>query len=124
MDYRRIWAQAIIMRGHHVLMVRTPGGHWMLPGGEAEEGETPEDALIRIVSTDTGADIKIIKHLTREKNVHEEYRLVLTFLGELQSMSYDPSVFTGPLEVDWRSMRAPDLKESIYDKHLAGKERQ
>ncbi|KAF0195230.1 MAG: NTP pyrophosphohydrolase [Bacillota bacterium] len=124
MDYRRIRTQAIIMRGHHVLMVRTPGDHWMLPGGDAEEGETPEDALIRTVSFETGAEIKVIKHLTREKNVHEPYRLVLTFLGELESLSYDPSTYIGPLEVDWRSMRAPELKEEIYDKHLAGKERQ
>ena len=124
MDYRRIKTQAIIMRGHHILMVRTPGGHWMLPGGEAEEGETPEDALIRTVATDTGAEIKVIKHLTREKNVHATYRLVLTFLTELENLSYDPTAFSGPLEVDWRSMRSPELKEEVYDKHLAGKERQ
>jgi len=105
-------------------MVRPPGGQWTLPGGEAEEGEIPEDTLLRTVSIQTGAEIKIIKNLTREKNVHDTYRLVLTFLAELQSQAYDPSTFSGPLEVDWRSLRSPELKEEIYDKHLAGKERQ
>lgn len=124
MDYRRILVQAIILNGHHVLMVRPPGGIWALPGGDVEEGETPEDAIQRTVAVQTGAEVKVTKHLTREKHSDGPYRMVLTFLSEQQSMRYDPTAFTGPLEVDWRSLRSPELRESVYDKHLGGKERQ
>jgi ADP-ribose pyrophosphatase YjhB (NUDIX family) len=124
-DYRRIKVQAIIMNGHHVLMVRPAHGTaWALPGGEAEEGEIPEDAILRTVAEQTGAAVKVVKILTREKSVHSTHRLVLTFLAELVSLRYDPREQQGELEVDWRSLRSPELKEEIYDKHLKGKERQ
>lgn len=124
MDYRRIYVQAIILNGHHVLMVRPPGGIWALPGGDVEEGENPEDAVQRITAVQTGAEVKVTKHLTREKHGEGPHRMVLTFLTEMQSHRYDPTAYSGPLEVSWRSLRSPELKETIYDKHLGGKERQ
>lgn len=123
MDYRRIYVQAVILNGHHVLMVRPKGGTWALPGGDVEEGETPEDAVQRTVAVQTGAEVKVTKHLTREKH-GEGYRMLLTFLAEQQSLKYDPTSFSGPLEIDWRSLRSIELRETIYDKHLGGKERQ
>ena len=125
-DYRRIKVQAIIMNGNHVLMVRPGQGcPWELPGGEAEEGEIPEDALMRTVSEQTDLTVKVTKTLTREKDVHAHHRLILTFLTEPETLVYDPREHCREdLEVDWRSMRSPEMKEEVYDKHLKGKERQ
>jgi len=123
MDYRKMKVQAVILNGHYVLMVRQAGGIWGLPCGYVEEGETPDIALLRVVSMTTGYEVRVTKHLTREKLNDENCRLLLTFLAEGISKNYDPKGQGGPLEVDWRSMRSPGLREEIYDKHLAGKER-
>ncbi len=123
-DYRRIYVQAILLNGHHVLMLRLPGQNWELPAGEAEEGELPEDAAIRIMEETAGLSVKVTRTLTREKNVNDTYRIKLTFLVEaLSAVSFDPSEQQGPWERDWRSLRSTDLKSRIYDKHLSGKEK-
>ncbi|MDP3058030.1 MAG: NUDIX domain-containing protein [bacterium] len=112
-----------MLRGNnHVLMVRQPKEDWRLPGGEAEEGETPEVALERIIKKQTGAEVVITRHLTRAKDVHAEYRLRLTFFASIETQKYDPSIHHGQLEVDWRSLRSPELRELIYGKHLKVKE--
>ncbi len=123
MDYRRIYVQAIILNGHHVLMVRPPGGVWALPGGDVEEGETPEDAVQRTVAAQIGGDVRVTRHLSREKRNESLHRLVLTFLAEATSPKFGPVSRRGALEVDWRSLRSEGLKETIYTKHLSGKER-
>ena len=46
-------------RGRILLMHRSPdeknyGGHWGLPGGKAEDGETPEEAALRETKEETG----------------------------------------------------------------------
>jgi len=124
MDYRRIYVQAIVLNGHHVLMVRPQGGVWALPGGDVEEGETPEDAVRRAVAAQVGADVKVTRHLSREKRTESLHRLVLTFLAEPMSSKFDFKMRRGAFEIDWRSLRSEELKESIYEKHLSGKERQ
>jgi len=123
MDYRKIRVQAVVLNGHYVLMVRELGGAWVLPGGWVEEGETPEDALLRLLAETTGCAVKVTKHLTREKLNQGETRLLLTFLAEGLSKQYNPREYKGPLQVDWRSLRSSELREQVYDKHLAGKER-
>jgi len=123
MDYRRIYVQAIVLNGHHVLMVRPSGGVWALPGGDVEEGETPEDAVRRAVAAQTGAEVRVTRHLSREKRNESLHRMVLTFLAEQYSLKADPLSRRGTFEIDWRSLRSEELKESIYEKHLSGKER-
>lgn len=124
MDYRRIKVEAVLLNGHHVLMVRPQDGEWGLPSGEAEEGELPEDAVIRVMDELAGVEVKVSRTLNRDKHVRDHYRLVLTFLVEAHAVRYDPREHPGPWQVDWRSLRSPELKEQIYDKYLAGKERQ
>ncbi|MBT9155416.1 MAG: hypothetical protein DDT37_00383 [Firmicutes bacterium] len=123
MDYRRIYVQAIVLNGHHVLMVRPLGGVWALPGGDVEEGETPEDAVRRTVAAQTGADVRVTRHLSREKRNESLHRMVLTFLAEPTLLKFDLVLRRGTSEVDWRSLRSEELKETIYEKHLSGKER-
>ena len=123
MDYRRIKVEAVLLNGHHVLMVRPAGGVWALPSGEAEEGELPEDAIIRVMAETAGFDVKVSRTLNRDKHVREHHRLVLTFLVEARSGRMEPAETDSGWQVDWRSLRSPELKEQIYDRYLAGKER-
>jgi 8-oxo-dGTP diphosphatase len=60
-------AQAVIVRGNDVLMVkdRVDRGDivWNFPGGGVDEGETPEEACIREMKEETGLDIRITELL-------------------------------------------------------------
>ncbi len=123
MDYRRIKVEALLLNGHHVLMVRPADGVWSLPSGEAEEGELPEDAAIRIMAEIAGVEVKVCRTLNRDKHVREHHRLVLTFLVEAQSPRFEPPRSESGLKVEWRNLRSPELREQIFDKYLAGKER-
>jgi mutator protein MutT len=47
-------------RGEILLIRRSDGGTWDLPGGAVEPGETPSEALIREAREETGLDVRII----------------------------------------------------------------
>lgn len=47
-------APTLMGEGGRVLFVRHPQRGWEIPGGHLEEGETPEDALVRELFEETG----------------------------------------------------------------------
>lgn len=47
-------------RGEILLIRRSDGGTWDLPGGAVEPGETPSEALLREVREETGLDVGIV----------------------------------------------------------------
>ena len=55
----------VIMCGRNILLVREPGRrlptYWKLPGGEIEDGETPEQAAIREIDEEIGIDLSTQK---------------------------------------------------------------
>lgn len=59
---------AIIFEGEKVLLIKRGQaplkGHWSLPGGAQETGETGEEALKREILEETGLEIEIIKFAT------------------------------------------------------------
>ena len=52
-------AKAVIIIDGHVLLTRTQGGTWELPGGKLAAGETPKDALVRELDEELGIDVEI-----------------------------------------------------------------
>jgi 8-oxo-dGTP diphosphatase len=42
-----------------ILLVKTRNGGWVFPGGQVEEGENLEDALIREIKEESGIDISV-----------------------------------------------------------------
>ena len=54
----------VILRGEEVLLIRRGKpprvGHWSLPGGAQELGETVNEAAVREVMEETGVEIEII----------------------------------------------------------------
>jgi len=59
---------AVIFDGGRVLLIKRGQaplkGHWSLPGGAQEIGETAHEALSREIREETGLEIEIIRFLT------------------------------------------------------------
>jgi len=49
----RVSAKGLILMDGKVLLVRKSNGDWSLPGGRLEEGEAPENAMMREVLEET-----------------------------------------------------------------------
>ncbi|MBL6882113.1 MAG: NUDIX hydrolase [Candidatus Poseidoniaceae archaeon] len=49
-----------VINGGNILMVRHPDRGWEFPGGHVEEGETPEDALMRELQEEVGGNGTLI----------------------------------------------------------------
>lgn len=64
METKKFGAAAIILNDEgHVLLVKQSYGafNWELPGGAAEPGESPAEAVIREVREETGLDVVVEK---------------------------------------------------------------
>jgi 8-oxo-dGTP diphosphatase len=51
---------AVAFSGDVFLMIRNRRSGWEMPGGTVEPGETPEKAIIREFSEETGGELRII----------------------------------------------------------------
>ena len=59
--------RGIVIRNGQVLMVRHENdgtGHWCLPGGGMEPGETPEECIVREVREECGIAVEVVRLLT------------------------------------------------------------
>jgi ADP-ribose pyrophosphatase YjhB (NUDIX family) len=89
-------AAGVLLRGKKILLIKRgiePGkGHWSLPSGFIEEGETPEEGCIREVREETGLETKVKKLLDIfhvRSNFYGEILVIVYLLeeigGELQA---------------------------------------
>ena len=67
---------AAIVSGGRVLAARrtTPAeaaGRWELPGGKVEDGETPEDALVREIAEELGCVVAVTGWLPGETRIRD-----------------------------------------------------
>ena len=58
---------------------------WEFPGGKVEEGERPEDAIVREIKEELGADIKVTGFLTTVEHDYPNFHLSMDcFWAELK----------------------------------------
>jgi len=74
-------AKAVVFFGKKFLLLRQPNGHWDLPGGKIDSGETVETALTREVREETNLKIGPLRFLTSSlKRSRRDSLLILSFL--------------------------------------------
>jgi len=52
---------------------------WAFPGGEIDEGETPEEALVREVRNETGLKVKVVKKIS--ERIHPQFSVKITYFS-------------------------------------------
>ena len=68
-------SRAIIVQDGNILLTHElNSGWWLLPGGGLEEGETPEECVIREVEEETGYLVRPLRRFLFMSEFYEEYR--------------------------------------------------
>jgi len=68
-------SRAIVVRDGKILLTHElNSGWWLLPGGGLEEGETPEECVIREVEEETGYIVRPVRRFLFMNEYYEEYR--------------------------------------------------
>lgn len=73
-------AVGVVYRKGRVFIVRRPengllGGLWEFPGGDIQDGESPEAACVRIMREKAGLDVAVTSLLTQVQHTYTHFRL-------------------------------------------------
>lgn len=110
MKTKRVVA-AIIRDGDRILStMRGHGeyrGFWEFPGGKIEEGETPEEAVVREIKEELNADIEVGEMLTQIEFDYPDFHLsmscfwaVLKEGSSITLLEHDAAKWLAPEELD------------------------
>lgn len=70
-------SRAVIIRDGQILLSHeTESGWWLLPGGGMEDGETPEECVVREVWEETGLIVRPTEQFLTLHEYYEEYRYI------------------------------------------------
>ena len=71
----RICCRAVIIRENKILLSHEKAaGWWLIPGGGLEDGETPEECVVREAEEETGLIVRPIEQFLTIHEYYEEYR--------------------------------------------------
>lgn len=90
MSIPRISSRAVVIRDNKLLAIyRFKGGkeYYVFPGGGIEEGETPEQAVIRELKEETSLEVEIIRQFELQRPEHEEYYFICEYISGIPKLS-------------------------------------
>ncbi len=108
-------AAGIILQGDRILIARRPddgllGGLWEFPGGKVEDGETPEQAVLREVKEELDVIVRVEKLFTTIKHQYTHFTITLNaFL--CQYVSGQPRAIGC---TDWRWVKKEELANYAF----------
>lgn len=84
---------AIIVKGTEILATQRGYGEfeggWEFPGGKVEQGETPEEAIVREIHEELNARISVQRFLTQVEHVYPTFHLSMKcFICTLDDPSF------------------------------------
>ena len=116
-------AAAVIreMPGASVLLTQRPpgahlAGYWEFPGGKVEDGEDPQDAVLRECREEIELDLRVIDILDVAWHSYEEKDVLLLFYdcrvegGELTHTGVADSAWVEPEDLDGYELPPPDAR--------------
>jgi 8-oxo-dGTP diphosphatase len=99
-------AAVVIREGRVLLTRRAEGKHlagmWEFPGGKLEDGESPEEALVRECREECGIEIEVAEILEVTHHRYPEKNLLLLFYrcalrsGEVRHLEVDEHAWVAP----------------------------
>ena len=127
MNKRTERAQCLIIRNNKILMVKlrlSEDGNefWCIPGGKIEQGETPEEAVIRELKEECCVEGKIIKVLCVYDNPSGEtiltYSKVYSYLVNINDqepcIGVEPEFGEGVLDVCWLALDEIPERDRVF----------
>ena len=86
---------------------------WVWPGGGLEEGETPEEGVIREIKEETGLDVKVTRKIAELTPVNRLTKLVHLF--ECQAVGGEIQTGEETLDIGFHPIK--DLPEPFFHIH-------
>ena len=102
---------------------------WEFPGGKVEPGEKPEDAIVREIREELGADIKVTGFLTTVEHDYPQFHLSMDCFwaelkegAEMQLLEHEAAKWLAKDELDSVDWLPADVKvvEAISTGSIAG----
>ena len=112
-------AAAVIIRDGRVLLTRRAEGQhlaglWEFPGGKLEDGEAPEDALVRECLEECGIDVEVTDILDVTHHSYPEKDVLLLFYrcslrsGEVRHLQVADHAWVAPTDLGAYSLPPAD----------------
>ena len=90
-------------------------GEWHFPGGHIDQGEEPEEAVVREVKEETGLDVEVHQLVDVTSGTHSDNDVPLQIIFHCEAENDDAEPKDDLTDVKW--VEASDTKEELDDEY-------
>ena len=120
----RFVAHGLLFDNNNLLLLRRRagrylGGQWDPPGGLVNEGETPQEAVVREFWEETGLSVSVYRKLAEQRNLDTAGRPIefVTVTYQVEPSRPSSPVHLNPLEhdsYDWVTLADVATRETVW----------